>query len=158
MAKFYGIYVGTPKQTAPMQPVDHAYERIEEQVIVRDVITLAAAINDTVQAAVVGWETILDPGSKFYNAAAGAGSLVNFGDVTYPTALDAAVAISGAGSANLLSAVTPGNLFKPLWQMLGYADLPTALAIGPQCELLFKITGGAAAGAFAWKLTGARKT
>ena len=157
MAKFYGIYVGTPKQTAPMQPVDHAYERIEEQVIVRDSITLAAAINDVVQAAVVGWETIIDPGSKAYFAALGAGSEYDFGDITYPTALDSAVATSAAGSANLLSAVTAGNLFQPIWQMLGYATLAAALAVGPQCELLFKIVGGAAAGAFSWKLTGARK-
>jgi hypothetical protein len=161
MAEHYGTFVGTPKQSSPINPVDNAYERIADQILVRDVYTNAGATaqNDTIQCAVLGWETIIDPdGSKVHFTAGGAGCTLSLGDATHATALDNAVDIHAAGSANLLSAITVPNYYLPLWQLLGYASLAAAKAVAKQCELLFTI-GGAnfAAGTITWKLVGIRR-
>lgn len=162
MAEHYGTFVGAVKQLAPVQPVDNAFERVKDEVIVRDLFTNAAATaqNDTIQVAVnLGWETILDPdGCKAHWTAGGAGCTLSLGDATHPTALDNAVDISAAGSANLLSAITKPNYYLPLWQALGYATLAAAKAVALQCELIFTIGGAVfAAGTITWKLVGVRR-
>lgn len=161
MTKHYGALVGTPKQSSPIIPVDNAYERVFDETIVRDLFTNAAATNnaDTLQVAVLGWDSVLDPDEcKAHWTAGGAGCTLSFGDAAHPTALDNAVDIHLAGSAALLSAITIPNYFQPLWQLLGYATLAAAQAVSTQCELLFTI-GGAnfAAGTLTWRLRGVRR-
>jgi hypothetical protein len=130
MVKRYGSLVGAVKQTVPVQLVDQAYERIGQEVLVRDTITLAAAaIGDTFQCAVLGWETVLDPFDCYTsNAALGATTTLSLGDVTFPTALDNAVATNAAAQKQACSAVGIGNYGQPLWQLLGYASLAAAKA------------------------------
>lgn len=162
MAKHLGAFVGTPRASAPLTPVDAAYERVMDETIVRDIWTNAAATaqNDTIQAAVVGWDTVIDwDNSVVHFTAGGAGCTLSLGDATHPTALDNAVAINAAGKANLGSAVTVPNSYLPLWQQLGYASLAAAKAVALQCELLFTIGGAVfAAGSIAFQLQGVRRS
>lgn len=162
MAEHYGTFVGTPKQTSPMVPVEAAYERVMDETIVRDLFTNAGATaqNDTLQAAIVGWDTILDPDEcKAHWTAGGAGCTLSFGVAGHTTSLDNAVDIHAAGSANLLSAVTLPNYFLPLWQLCGYATLAAAKAVSAQAELIFTIGGAVfAAGTIAWRLRGVRRS
>ena len=159
MTKRYGSLVGTPKQAAPVVLVDQAFERNSLEILVRDTITLAAApIADTIQVAVLGWESVLDPYECFIsNAALGASTTLSLGDVTYPAALDAAYSTVAAAQKQVLSAVTIGNYGQPLWSLLGYASLAAAKLVGAQCELLLTIAGGAATGVVTWRLAGVRR-
>ncbi len=153
MAKQFGSLVGTPRQANHL--VGMGYEKCTDHIIVRDKVLLAAAAADTVQCCLVGWESILSPGSKFWFDDLGTGGTVSLGDVTYPNALANAVNTdSAAGSSDALAAVAPANYFKPLWQMLGYATLAAAQAVGAQCEMLFTRNTAAGAGNMAWQITG----
>ncbi len=155
MTKRFGSLVGTPKQATRPLPTSSQYERGSDHVLVRDTITFAAApIADTCQLATLPWETVISPGATLYNAALGAGVTISVGDVTFPAALAAATACNAAGSFLMTKTVAVGLLFAPLWQMLGYADLATAKAVGAQCELLATIAGGAATGAMSWQMHG----
>ncbi len=156
MAKRYGSLVGAVKQTVPMRPVGEAYENSSDQVMVRDVINLAAVpINDTIQLLVTGWESVVDLfGSQFGNDAMGAGVTMTVGDVTFPAALLTGQALTAAGSGRLFGGAPPAKHGMPMWQMLGYADLKTAKKVGQKCELLATIAGGPATGNLAWLVKG----
>lgn len=160
MTKRFGALVGAVKQLSPMRPVDAAYENCKEQVLVRDQIELAAApAADTVQLAVLGWETVIDPyQSDFSFDALGANTTVSIGDVTYPTALvNALDTHTAAGTSKVVKAPDIDAYFQPLWQMLGYATLAAAKLIGNQCELLLTINTAAATGGIVWQIKGARR-
>lgn len=159
MTKRYGSLVGAVKQLVPMRPVDTAFENGKDMILVRDTVLLAAApIADTIQLAIVGWETVIDPvTSDIYFDALGAGTTLSVGDVTYPAALGAATATNAAGSMKALKTITIGNWFQPVWQQLGYASLAAAKLVGNQCELLGTIAGGAATGNVSWQFKGARR-
>src|SRR4051812_37521863 len=109
MTTKYGALVGAPKQAAPPIPVDHGYENATDHVLVRDRYELAAlAAAGVIQAAVLGWETVLDPVACIFACDdLGVGGTLSFGDVTYPTALASAVNTDSAalGATSLLSAV-----------------------------------------------------
>lgn len=155
MTKRFGTLVGAVKQLGTFRPVDTAYEHSSDHVLVRDTITLAAAaINDTVQLGVFGWETVINPNGDVWHDALGAGVTLSIGDITFPTALMNAEVCTAAGSAKITKALTLDKYFAPLWQALGYADLKTAQAVGAQCELLAKVGVGAATGIVSWQLTG----
>ena len=163
MTKHLGTFVGTPRASSPLTPVDNAYERNHDEVIVRDIYTNASAttFTDTIQAAVLGWDSVLDwDGSKVHwTAGGGSTTTLSLGDVTFPNGLDNAVDTHAAGSASLGSAVTVPNYGLPLWQALGYATLAAAKAVGRQCELLFTVnTANFAAGTIYWKLVGIRRS
>jgi hypothetical protein len=157
-AKYYGTYVGTPLQSMPPRPVDEAYHHGAYKLMVRDSVTLAGAVvNGAISLGFLGWTAVIDPfNSQFANAALGAGVLLSVGDVTYPAALSAAASASAASGATRLQTVVAGY-FQPLWQALGYPDLPTAQAVGQKCELLATITGAPATGFFAWQLVGSER-
>jgi hypothetical protein len=165
MAIHYGTYVGTPKQTAPLSPVDMFFERSKNEVLVRDVYTNVAATaeNDTIEIIEqLGWESILDPDDCwFWNTAGGAGCTLSAGDATHPTGLLNAISIAAASPSvgtKLMQAVTPPNYYQPLWQQLGYASLAAAQAVSKKAQLIFTIGGAVfAAGTIAWKLEGARR-
>lgn len=159
MTKRFGSLVGAVKQLAPMRPVDAAFENATDHVLVRDTILLAAApINDTIQIGIFGWESVISPGGLVYFDNLGAATALSVGDVTFPTALvNAQDTHTAAGSVNITKAITIDKFFQPLWQLLGYADLPTAKAVGQQCELLAKITGGAATGNVTWTIGGQKR-
>lgn len=160
MTARYGIYVGAVKQLSPPQQVDSAYTRTFDEILVRDVITFAAApIADTVEAiSNLGWESVLDPGQCVaYWGAMGAATTFTFGDVTFPAAFDTGVAVSAAGKASLLSVITPANYYQPLWQQLGYATLAAAKLVAAAATLKFTLAGGAFTGSLAWRLVGARR-
>lgn len=165
MAKIYGIYVGTPKQASPFTPVDDCYERSYDEIIVRDTIVLNTTVNGTIIQAArdVGWDTVLDPGCKFYNDALGAAVTLSFGVAGFTTALDNAVDVhlaTAIGGVGLLSAISFGNYYQPLWQMVGYASLAAAQLVSPQAELIFTLGGANTAAAnrsLTWKLIGARR-
>ena len=158
MAKFYGSLVGTPKQATPPRQTSHTHENGSDHIIVRDTIELAAAANDTVQLAIVPWETVLSPNSTFWFDDLGTGNTVSIGDVTYPNALcNAQDTSTAAGSALVMKSVDIANYFKPLWQQLGYASLTAAKAVGPFCELLAKVNSAAAAGTLTWQITGQKR-
>lgn len=160
MAKHYGSLVGAILQLARPRQVDEAFQNTKDVVIVRDTALLAAApVADTIQLGTMGWETVLDPITcDVYFDALGANSTLSVGDVTYPAALCAATDThTAAGSVKVCKSITIGNYFQPLWQLLGYADLPTAQKVGKQCELLATIAGGAATGNVTWQLKGARR-
>jgi len=158
VAKFYGSKVGTPKQTLPLRQIPSTLENGTDHVIVRDTIELAASANDLVQAAVLPWETVLNPSSTLYFDDLGTGTTLSLGDITYPNALvNAQDVATAAGSASALKSVDIANYFKPLWEQLGYANLAAAKAVGDQCELLFKVNSAAAAGTLTWQLTGQKR-
>lgn len=162
MATYYGVLVGTPKNTVPPTQVPNVYENGRQQIIARDRITLAAAaIADLVELARnVPWETVLDPHQcVFSNAALGASTTISIGDGgTYPAALMAATStVSAAKGVDAMSAVTIGNHFKPLWALIGYASLAAAKAVTPACTLYAKIGGGAATGLLTWQIMGVRR-
>ena len=162
MAKRYGVLVGTPLQTIPVVQVDKTFIRTNQEIIVRDTIALAAAaINDTVQASVLGWESVLDPFECLVNFAnLGATTTMSFGDVTFPAALDAAIVTSAASlpvGVQLLSAVPIANYWQPLWSLLGYATLAAAQKVGLQCELLFRTNVAPMTGQVTWRLCGERR-
>jgi hypothetical protein len=155
-----GSLYGTPITSYPPIPVDKAYSRTNQEILVRDTITLAAApAADTVLALITGWETVLDIYDCFWSSAAlGAGVTLSLGDATYPTALDNAVASNAAQQKQAGSAVTFGNYGKPLWALLGYASLAAAQAVAAQCTLLFTIGGAAATGVLSWRFAGERRS
>jgi hypothetical protein len=156
MTKYYGSLLGTPKQANRPINVSSSLERGSDHILARDTILLAAAaIADTFQLAVLPWETVIDPFRSDWSwAAQGAGAVFNVGDVTFPTALNNALAVNALGTGKLLASVAIANYFKPLWQLLGYANLAAAKAVGLQCELLCKVTGAAATGQVTWQLSG----
>jgi hypothetical protein len=155
--KLYGIYVGTPLQSAPVIPVDQAYANGNVGLMVRDVINLnAAAAASVISLGLVGWESVIDPFLSWTGfPALGAGVTLGVGDVTYPSALMSAVAASAPTKLSLLTSLAIANYFLPTWQLLGYPDLPTARLVGPKCELLMTTAGAAATGAIAWEIVGA---
>lgn len=155
----FGSLVGAVKQLSPPRPVDMAYENTKDTVLVRDTYELAAlAAAGQIEAAVVGWETVLNPGSKFWFDDLGTGGTVSLGDATFPNALASAVNTdSAAGSSDALVSVDIANYFKPLWQMLGHATLAAALLKGANCRLLFTRNTAAGTGTLTWQLTGQRR-
>ena len=160
MAKQYGSLVGTPHQASPPKMADMAFERGKDQVLVRDTVELAAAAGDTVQLAVLGWETVLDPtGCQFWCDDLGAGGTISIGDVTDFDAFAAAVDTDTAalGLTSMLTALDISLYFKPLWAMLGYASLAAAKAVGDQCELLLTRSAAAGAGTICWQMKGSRR-
>ncbi len=159
MAKQYGAYVGTPRNSAPPKLVPHGFENGSDHIIVRDTVELAAAAADMVQLAVLGWECVLDPdGCKVWFDDLGTGGTISIGDVTYPAALAATVNTdSAAGNTNMLAAIDIANYFKPLWQMLGYATLAAAKLVGGRCELLLTRNATSGAGTVTWQIKGQRR-
>lgn len=158
MATFYGSLVGTPKRATPASPIPSFLENSTDSILVRDTIELAAAATDLVQAAKLPWETVLGAAGTVYFDDLGASTTLSLGDITYPNALiNAQDVATAAGSCSALKSVDVANYFKPLWQMLGYASLTAAQAIGAQCELLFKINTAAATGTLTWQLSGAKR-
>jgi hypothetical protein len=162
MTVYYGSLVGTPTQnTIPPQLSDMAYSRTNQEILIRDTVTLAAAaIGSQIWAGLMGWESVLDPfDCLISNAALGASTTFSFGDgsASYYNGLDSAVSTSSAAQKQLLSAVSIGNYFQPLWANLGYASLAAAVATAPQCALFFQIGGAAATGVVTWRLAGARR-
>lgn len=154
-----GSLVGAVLNLVPPQPVDMALHRSTDRVLMRDTVLLAAApIADVISLGSFGWETVLDPlECLLYFDALGASTTLSVGDVTYPAALAAATATNAAGNLRMMSAVTIGNWFQPLWKLLGYADLKTALAVGSKCALLATIAGAAATGNVTWQMKGSAR-
>jgi hypothetical protein len=158
MAKQLGALVGTPKAASPPQLVDFGLERCSERILVRDTVELAANAADTVQAAVLPWETLLDPASTVWFDDLGVGGTLSLGDVSFPNALMNAVNTdSAAGNSPAMAAVDIANYWKPLWAVLGYANLAAAQVVGAQCELLFKRNTAAGAGTISWRFKGIAK-
>lgn len=159
MTTKFGSLVGAVKQLALMRPVDAAFENSKDVVLVRDTYELSTlTATSVIQAAVLGWETVLNPSSKFWFDDLGTGGTVSLGDVTYPNALASSVNTdSAAGSSDALAAVDIANYFQPLWQMLGYASLAAAKLIGNQCELLFTRNTASGSGTLTWQLIGSRR-
>lgn len=159
MTKRYGALVGAVKNLIPMRPVDAAYENTKDSILVRDVVTLAAApIADVVSLGFFGWEDVLDVNSSDINFdAMGAASTLSVGDVSFPAALAAATATSAAGTLKACKTVTNANAWKPLWAQLGYATLAAAQLIGSNCELLGTIAGGAMTGSMSWQFKGQKR-
>lgn len=157
MTKRYGSLVGAVKQLVPMQPVDSAFENTKDKVLVRDLITLAAApAADTIQLGVFGWETMFDPlESALYFDSLGANTTISIGDATAPTALvNAQDTHTAAGSVTPFKPASLANWYQPLWQALGYASLAAARLVGNKCELLLTINTAAATGNLAWQFRG----
>jgi hypothetical protein len=101
---------------------------------------------------------VIDPFESFVTfGALGASTTLGLGDATFPAALDSAVSTAAAAQKQILSAITIGNYFQPLWSLLGYASLAAAQKVGTQCELLFTIGGAAATGVVTWSLKGERR-
>lgn len=159
MTKRFGSLVGAILQLAQPRPVDTAYKDTKDLILVRDTILLAAAaIADTVQLGIFGWETVLNPGGMIWFDNLGANSTFSVGDITTFNALvNAQDSHTAAGNVNITKNITIDKFFQPLWQLLGYADLPTAQKVGAQCELLLKIAGGAATGNITWNLSGQKR-
>ncbi|HUO22698.1 MAG TPA: hypothetical protein VMU59_09310 [Caulobacteraceae bacterium] len=159
MSKHYGALVGAVKQLIPFRPVDAAFENTKDEVLVRDVVTLAAApAADTIQLGLFGWESIIDPVSSdvLYDNL-GAGTTLSVGDATYPTALLNAQGTSAAGTSKIGQINAKTLWFAPLWQALGYASLAAAQKVGTNCELLATIGGAAATGNLAWSIKGQKR-
>lgn len=156
MTKRYGSLVGAVIQGFPRQNVDMALKDTVDKIMVRDTVLLAAApIADVISLGFFGWESVLDPlYCDLAFDALGAGSTLSIGDVTFPAALAAATATNAAGALKPLKTITIANYFQPLWQLLGYASLAAAQAIGTKCELLATIAGGAATGNVTWQFRG----
>lgn len=159
MAKYYGSLVGSllsAVQSTPLIPT--TLKNGQDQILIRDTIELNAVANDTVQLAVLSWETVLSPSGLFYFDDLGTGCTISVGDITYPNALcNAQDVATAAGSALIMKSVDIANYFKPLWQQLGYASLAAAKAVGEKCELLFKVNSAAAAGTLTWQLFGQKR-
>ena len=155
MTKRFGSLVGAVKQLATFRPVDMAYEKTQDHVLVRDTILLAAApIADTISLGTFGWETVINPKGDVFFDALGAGVTLSVGDAGHPTALVNAKVCTAAGSVPITNAITIDKYFQPLWQQLGYASLAAAQAVAINCELLATIGVGAATGNVTWQLTG----
>lgn len=155
MTKYYGSLVGTPKRATPPTMIPNALENSSDKILVRDTIELAASAADTVQLGYAPWETVIAPASTFYFDDLGTGCTLSIGDVTYPNALCAAQDVAtAAGSALVMKSVDIANYFKPLWQVLGYASLAAAQAVGSRCELLATVNTAAAAGTLTWQIAG----
>lgn len=157
MTKRYGSICGAARISDSWAGLNPAHRNGRVAVLVTDTIELAAApAADTISAAVLAWDTILDPyGSDFSFDDLGTGNTLSLGDVTYPNALcNAQDVATAAGSAKACKSVDIANYFKPLWQMLGYADIDAARAVGKQCELLFTINSAAATGTLSWRFKG----
>ncbi|PZQ63356.1 MAG: hypothetical protein DI570_09190 [Phenylobacterium zucineum] len=161
MAMFYGSIVGAVISALSSNPlVSVAHKDGADRIIIRDTVELAAAAaNDTVSLVKVDWETVINPDtSKFWFDDLGTGNTVSIGDVTYPNALcNAQDTSTAAGSALIMKSVDVANYFKPLWQVLGYASLAAAKAVGTKCELLAKVNSAAATGTLTWQIFGAKK-
>lgn len=160
MTKRYGSLVGAPKQLVPPRQTQSVHENGTDHIIVRDTIELAAApAADTVQLAVVPWETVIDPyQSDFSFDDLGVGVTFSIGDVTNPTALcNAQDVAAAAGTAKVCKSLDIANYFKPLWAALGYASLAAAKAVGAQCELLGTIGAAAATGTLSWQIKGQKR-
>lgn len=158
MTKRFGALVGAVKQLSPTRLVDMAWENTTDHVLVKDYITLAAAaIADTVQFGIFGWETILSPGGIIYFDALGAGVTLSLGDAGHTTALINAKVCTSAGNVNISANLTLDLYHAPLWQQLGYATLAAAQAVAPNCELLLTIGVGAATGKVAWTVGGQKR-
>jgi len=157
MTKRYGTIAGAARQSDGWAGQNPAHYNGRIVTLVDDTIELAAApAADTVSAAVLAWDTIIDPyGSDFSFDDLGTGNTLSLGDVTYPNALCNAQDVATApGTAKALKTVDIANYFKPLWQILGYADIEAARAVGQRCELLFTINAAAATGTLTWRLKG----
>lgn len=160
MTKRYGVFVGTPKQAFPTQMVDMGFENAADVILVRDKITLAAApAADVISLGVFGWESMLDPDKCiFAHDDLGASVTLAIGDITTPAALFAATsAHSATSNIAMLGAISNANAYKRLWEILGYATVAAAQAVGAQCELLMTIAGAAATGTVRWKIEGQRR-
>lgn len=159
MTKFLGSLIGTPKAAVPASPIPNYLQDSKDWVLARDTIELAASATDTVQAALLPWETVLNPytcDASFDDL--GTGTTLSLGDITYPNALcNATDVATAAGTIKAMKSVDIANYFKPLWQTLGYATLAAAQAVGAQCELLWKINTAAAAGTLSWQLMGTKR-
>lgn len=157
MAKFFGSLIGSIISAAQSVPlVSVAYAGGEDRVLARDTIELAAAAADTVSLGNFDWETILNPvTSVFWFDDLGTGNTVSVGDIGFPNALcNAQDTSTAAGSALIMKSVDIANYWKPLWQVLGYASLAAAKAVGKQCELLAKVNSAAATNTLTWQICG----
>lgn len=137
MAKVIGIYATAAAATSTGLA---AHGRINGEVrrLAHDVYTGDLAQNDTVSLGHFNWNTLLDPALSIVEFSDfGTSVTLDIGDVTYPAALcDGQDIATAAGTANPLKSVTVANRRKPLWEMLGYASLTAARAVGQRCELL----------------------
>lgn len=157
MTKRYGTICGAARISDSWAGLNPGHRNGRVVVLADDTIELAAApATDTISAAVLAWETLLDPyGSDFSFDDLGTGNTLSLGDQTYPNALcNAQDVATAAGTAKACKSVGIEKYFQPLWQMLGYADIDAARAVGPKCELLFTINGAAATGTLSWRFKG----
>jgi hypothetical protein len=156
MAKYYGSLVGTPVQglqTSGVGFVSDRYKDGKDQILVRDVYTMAGNVaTDTISLALLKSTAYIDQGNSFmWWGALGAGVTLSVGDATHPTALANAVAAATLGSGPLSPAFIGAWMAYPLWQRLGYAGDP-----GGNIELLATIGGAAPANGMtlAWQIFG----
>lgn len=157
MTKRYGTIAGAARQSDGWAGQDPAHRNGRIATLADDTIEFAAApAADTVSAAILRWDTILDPyGSDFSFDDLGTSCTLSLGDVTYPNALcNAQDVATAAGTAKACKSVDIASYFKPLWQVLGYADIDAAKAVGSRCELLFTVNTAAVTGTLSWRLKG----
>lgn len=159
MTTYYGSQVGTPKQASRPTMIPATNENGTDHLLCLDTIELAAAAAASrVEIAVLPWETVISPSSRFWFDDLGATQTFDIGDITYPTGLvsgqDTATAASGADGIAFLKSVDIASYGQPLWQMLGYATLAAAQLIGAQCQLLGRVNTAAATGTVTWRIVG----
>lgn len=161
MAIVYGALIGTPKNTVPATSIPATYENGKDQILARDRYEAAAlAVADKIELVRnLPWETVLDPDEcRIWFDDLGAAQTLTIGDTTYPAALAAAIDTgTAAGSANMMVSVDIANYFKPLWQVLGHANLAAARAVSGACSLYATVAGNAATGTLAWQMKGQRR-
>lgn len=159
MAKLIGLYATAALATsAGLIDQGRAGGRVCR--LAHDVVTADAAQNDTIQLGFFEWDALLDPELSVVEFTdLGTSVTMDIGDVTYPDALCAAQDVAtAAGTCNPLKSVTIANRRKPLWEMLGYATIAAAKAIGPRCELLATLEGAnPASGTVGWTIYGSPK-
>lgn len=156
MAKVIGIYA-TAALAASSGLTDQARVGGQVRRLAHDVYTGDLAQDDTVSLGKFDWDTILDPTLSIVEFSDfGTSVTLDIGDVTYPAALcDGQDIATAAGTANPLKTVSIADRRKPLWQMLGYATLAAAKAVGARCELLASFKdANPASGTLGWTIYG----
>jgi hypothetical protein len=156
MAKVIGVFA-TAALAASSGLTDQARVGGQVRRLAHDSYTGDLAQNDTVSLGELDWDTFLDPALSIVEFSDfGTSVTLDIGDVTSPSALCADLDIAtAAGTANPLRSVSIANRRLPLWQMLGYASLAAAKAVGSRCELLASFKdANPASGTLGWTLYG----
>jgi hypothetical protein len=155
MAKFYGSLVGAVLQNFPLRPADKAFGNTSDAVMVRDIVTLAAApIGSLISLGFVGWEATLTKDCLLWSSGLGAGVLMSVGDVTFASRYGSGFNVATPATIAMIGPALTAVYFQPLWQQLGYGNLAAAQLVGPKCELLATLSGAVATGNLAWQLLG----